>query len=275
MACGGTSSALKLGSRSRARATNSCTASDAGDVGHPGGGRRAVQRRHRPAHLAGRAEQHPAGDHDPHSRCRAEQLAGQRGDRVAQVFRPVEHDQPRGLGQGRGDGLGQRHPRLVRHPEARGQRGDQRLGLAHGLQRDERDRDRGCRPAEGFHREPGLARPARPDQGQQPGALQQADKFSQLTAAADEARLGDGQRWARPGPAGMRPAAPRPVGSAGGDGAAAGADGGGGAAAAIAAASPWNRPGPRSLRGPGGPARDIWVRPVSQRFTVAKDTPSR
>jgi hypothetical protein len=57
----------------------------------------------------------------------------------------------------------------------------------HGFQRDERDRDRSRRPAEGFHREPGLARPARPDQGQQPGPFQQADKFSQLTVAADEA----------------------------------------------------------------------------------------
>ena len=37
-----------------------------GDVRYPGGGGRALQRWHNPAHLARRAEHHPAGDDDPH-----------------------------------------------------------------------------------------------------------------------------------------------------------------------------------------------------------------
>ena len=151
-------------------------------VSGAGRGGRAVQRRHGPADLAGRAQHDPAGHHDTHPGIRADQLGGERGDRVPQVLRAVQQEQPRRFAQRGRDGFGQRHPGLVRDVQPAGDRREERAGLVHGLQRDEDDVGRRGMPADGLHRQPGLARPARAGEAEQPGPAQQPGQLGRVPA---------------------------------------------------------------------------------------------
>ena len=268
MACGGTSLTLKLGSRSRARATNSCTASDpatsaapaaadgqssGGTVQHTSPGAPSTTRLVTTMRTPGAAlSSWLASAATASRRCSAPSSTMSRGAPARAAATES--------GSGTPAWSGTRRPAASTVISVSGWRtvssGRNVTGTA------------GAPRADGFHGQPGLACPTRADQGQQPGTLQQADQFSQLTVAADEARLGDGQ-------CGAGRAAER--GRAGGSAAAGVAGGEARRPAEGAAAGPVPaEPSRASKSARAWRARaDIWVRPVSQRFTVANDTPSR
>ncbi len=99
-----------LATKSRTASEDAMPAASAATDGQP-------ERRHRPAHLAGHAEQYPAGDDDPQIRRRREQVADQARGLVAQRLGAVEHQQPRRTGERRLQRLGQRNAGLVVHAE--------------------------------------------------------------------------------------------------------------------------------------------------------------
>ena len=118
IACGATSAARKSGSRSAGPGDEQLHRIGGGDVRRARGHRRAVERRHRPADLAGNAEHDPAGDDDPQARARCEQVTGQLGYLGGDPLGPVEQQQPRRRGQRRSERLQQRLAVLVVAPAA-------------------------------------------------------------------------------------------------------------------------------------------------------------
>ena len=162
MACGATSAPAKPGSRSAALAMNSRTASEAAMSETPAAA---------DGQSSGGTVQHTSPGTPSTTRlvttirspsAPASSAAASVGHLVAQVLRAVEQQQPGRAASAAATDSSSGSLRLVVHAQAGGDRGGQRLRLAHGLQGDEHDVGRLARRAGGWPRRPaGSSRPRR------------------------------------------------------------------------------------------------------------------
>ena len=151
---------------------------------------RYPQRLHAHHTLVGQSQGFPAGRQDPQRSDLAQQRAGQLGARLDQVLAVVQHQHGGSVGEELDQPGHRRRPRLVVLVDGLEHRRGYQLGVLQLVQLDPPDAA-GRQPDQlvgRVPREPGLAHPRDPGQGDQPVPRDQALDVRQLAPAADEAR---------------------------------------------------------------------------------------
>ncbi len=179
------------GTAACARSTNSATASAwaapcPGGRDQPGAG--SSSGLISSACSAGHAQRLPAGGEDAQPGRGRQQRAGEAAAALDQVLAGVEHQQQLALGQVRGQRLERVAGRLVGQPERGRHGGRQQLVVAQRGQLDQPAAVGEGVPDLARHpqREPGLAHPARPAQGDQPVLVDGGDDGGHFPPSADE-----------------------------------------------------------------------------------------